>query len=92
MDFGGFADGFEFDVSDDERDAPAQAPWDFSGKKSFRAGLYEIDYFLRVKIGPPRRLRARPKVRATIVTSSRERASRAHICFLFSFSIIAPQT
>ena len=36
MDFGGFADGFEFDVSDDERDAPAQAPWDFSGERRFR--------------------------------------------------------
>jgi|AntAceMinimDraft_5_1070358.scaffolds.fasta_scaffold124119_1 hypothetical protein len=31
LDFGGFNDGFEFDVSDDEREAPVQAPWDFSG-------------------------------------------------------------
>ena len=36
-DFGGFADGFEFDVSDDERDAPAQAAWDFSGETTTAA-------------------------------------------------------
>lgn len=40
LDFGGFADGFEFDVSDDERDAPAQAPWDFSG--AMRGDLFAL--------------------------------------------------
>ena len=42
LDFGGFNDGFEFDVSDDERGAPAQAPWDFSGAMTMRGDLFAL--------------------------------------------------
>jgi hypothetical protein len=53
LDFGGFNAGFEFDVSDDERDAPAQAPWDFSGARTLRPTKKPRAFSLRDAVCTP---------------------------------------